>query len=333
MDIVRAGRLVFHSCGGMAVTRWFKRNNLSILMYHKFPDDRSALDWQCKYLRRYYHVISMADVASALHSGSPMPEFSVAITVDDGHRSFYENAFPVFRKHQLPVIVHLTTGPIDGMGWLWFDRVSYAFIHSPLRAATLPSLRTEGASKPLSRNTSEVVVLEDAEQRTRVADKWIELMKLLPDSRMRQLLNDLEVCLKVSVPANPPGQYAVLDWEQVKIMARSGVDFGAHSITHPILTRLAGSAQIEEEIRGSKRRIEAILDQPISHFAFPNGQPEDISGQVLQVVRDAGFETAVTTSCGQVCRGANQYLLRRIPCGTAMPAYQFRQRVAAFRVS
>ena len=332
MDIVRAGRRVFHSCGGMAVTRWLKRKNLSILMYHKFPDDSSGLDRQCRYLRRHYQVISMSDVASALRSRSPMPESSVAITVDDGHRSFYENAFPVFRKHKLPVIVNLTTGPIDGLGWLWFDRVSYAFIHSPLRTATLPSLGAEGPSAPLARNTAEVVVLEDAEQRTRLADEWIELMKLLTDSRMRQLLNDLESCLQVSLPANPQGQYAVLDWEQVKIMARSGVDFGSHSVTHPILTRLAGSVQIEEEIRGSKRRIEEVLDLPISHFAFPNGQPQDISDQVLQVVRDAGFETAVTTSCGQVCRGDNQYLLRRISCAPAMPSYQFRQHVAAFRV-
>jgi peptidoglycan/xylan/chitin deacetylase (PgdA/CDA1 family) len=325
-------RRLFHGCGGMAAIRWLRRENLSILMYHKFPEDTSALDRQCHYLRHHYHVISMSSVASALRSGSPLPDYSVAITVDDGHRSFYENAFPVFRKHQLPVIVNLTTGPIDAQSWLWFDRVSYAFINSPLQAVTLPSLRMGDGLEAPWRNTVEDVVLEGAERRPRLADEWMERMKSFPDSTMRQILSELESCLEVSLPSKPPGPYAVLDWEQVKIMARSGIDFGSHSVTHPILTRLTGLAQVEQEIRGSKGRIEAVLDRPVAHFAFPNGQPEDISDEVLRVVRDAGFITAVTTSGGQVQRGDNPYLLKRISCEPVMPDYQFRQHVAAFRV-
>jgi peptidoglycan/xylan/chitin deacetylase (PgdA/CDA1 family) len=159
-------------------------------------------------------------------------------------------------------------------------------------------------------------------------------MKALPTAVMREFLGSLECSLKVPFPQEPPRKYAVLTWEEVKSMARDArieVEFGAHTVTHPILSQLESVAQVHEEVTGSKKRIETELDRPVLHFAYPNGRSQDITTQIVNMVRDAAYETAVTTSGGQVCRGDNPCLLKRIPCDSVMPDWQFRQRVAAFR--
>ena len=235
-----------------------------------------------------------------------MPAWSVAITVDDGHRNFYEYAFPVFAKYEIPVTVYLVTKPIDERGWLWFDRVTYAFLHSPLQATVLPILSgSEKLRQTQYAGRGGNVILAAREQRAQLAQQYTEGMKALPTAVLHEFLSNLESSLKVKVPQEPPREYAMLTWAEARSMARDGrkvVEFGSHTVTHPILSRLESAAQAHQEITEAKSRIETELDQPALHFAYPNGRPQDITAQIVNIVREAEYETAVTTSGGSLSR-------------------------------
>ena len=330
----RVTRQLFHRCGMQAV-RWLRRKGVTILMYHKFPADMATLESQCRYLRKHYQVISLGRLSELLRNGDPLPDWSVAITVDDGHGSFYQYAYPVFAKFDFPVTMYLTTGPMDSRGWLWFDRVAYAFLTSRRERVELPdpSMAAGGALSTSSQAAPQAALPGSMEQRLALAEQYMARMKTVPYKHFPICLNQLEQALEVQVPDEPPQEWAMLSWDQVRLMAGDGVEFGAHSVNHPILTRLDEEKEVYEEIVGSKNRIETELGKPVLHFAYPNGQPQDISTSILQDVRDAGFETAVTTSSGQVRRTDNPYLLKRIGVLPIMPEYQFRQQVASFRVA
>jgi peptidoglycan/xylan/chitin deacetylase (PgdA/CDA1 family) len=336
MSIRPALRTAFHHFGGMQTVRWLRRRNATVLTYHNFSADESTFELHCRYLHRYYHVVSMSSLSKLLSSGAVFPRWSVAITVDDGHRNFYEHAFPIIAKYKIPVTVYLVTKPIDECGWLWFDRVAYAFLHSPLRAAVLPILfSAEQIWQTQDSSPGESVTLGTREQRAQLAEQYSERMKILPTAVLLESLSRLEWSLEVRLPQEPPREYAMLTWEEIKSMAsdaRTEVEFGAHSVTHPILSRLESAAQVHEEVTVSKNRIETELDRPVLHFAYPNGRPQDITAEIVSIVRRAGCLTAVTTSRGQICRGDDLYLLKRISCDSVMPEWGFRQRVAAFRV-
>lgn len=62
----------------------------------------------------------------------------------------------------------------------------------------------------------------------------------------------------------------LLRWAQVREMSEAGIAFGAHSRTHPDLTRVS-SGEAEEEIVASKRAIEQFLERPVESFAYPYG--------------------------------------------------------------
>lgn len=325
-------RQLFHRCGGIQAVRWLNRKGVTILTYHKFPADRQTLENQCEYLRKHYQVVSVSRLSELLRSGDPLPKWAVVITVDDGHRGFYEHGHPVFAKFGFPVTVNLTTGPIDNRGWLWFDRVAYSFVTSRREGVELPNPSLDGgASFRSDESTADPTVLGNREQRLGVAEQYMERMKVFPSKSFSACLNQLEQALGVQVPDEPPEEWAMLNWEQVRLMAGDGVEFGAHSVNHPILTQLEVEQEVYEEIVRSKKRIEAELDKPVLHFAYPNGQPQDISPTIVKIVSEVGYQTAVTTTQGQVFRGDDPFLLRRISAEAESPLQRFQMSVAAFR--
>ncbi|MDA0859275.1 MAG: polysaccharide deacetylase family protein, partial [Verrucomicrobia bacterium] len=72
---------------------------------------------------------------------------------------------------------------------------------------------------------------------------------------------------------------------------------GAHTCTHPRLSQLS-RAQAKEEIHASKKKLEDQFGLRIEHFAYPFG---DYNQETIELVQDAGFRTASTMH-----RGINQ---------------------------
>ena len=73
-------------------------------------------------------------------------------------------------------------------------------------------------------------------------------------------------------PSQPPGLggRALLGWSEIEELSRQGIEFGAHSVTHPDLTRLPLAAA-REEILSSRKQIEDRVGRPVKTFAYPYG--------------------------------------------------------------
>ena len=93
-------------------------------------------------------------------------------------------------------------------------------------------------------------------------------------------------------------------------MMGRGIDFGGHTVTHPFLSRLPGEG-ILAEAAGCRARIEAELQQPARHFAYPSGRAEDFGLDNTQFIRAAGYEAAVTTIWGLNDASTDRMTLRR----------------------
>ena len=108
----------------------------------------------------------------------------------------------------------------------------------------------------------------------------------------------------------PPGDLMMTS-NQVKALRSAGMQIGAHTITHPILARLAPD-EVKAEIEGSKLHLEQLLGERISLFAYPNGKPgEDYSPQNTDLVRSMDFDAAVCTERGASAVGDDPFQIRR----------------------
>jgi peptidoglycan/xylan/chitin deacetylase (PgdA/CDA1 family) len=312
---------LFHRAGGIRLVRRKNRHAARILMYHRF-NDPASLETQCIYLKQHYELLSMLELSEHLQSGRAFPPNTVVITVDDGYRDFLTVAFPVFSTYDIPVTVFLVTDFLDRKVWLWPDVVKYAFEHTSHTKAEIEIANGRRLSLPLD---SSVFRLQAA----RLA---IEEAKTLTNRDRLFFVDNLKEQLQVKLPQETPEHYQPLHWDEVRSLTRSRVEFGAHTRTHSILSKMSDNRELRDEIVGSKKRIEEELRLPVFHFCYPNGRAADISDAAVAVVRDANFRTAVTTEGGLNLKCSNRLLLRRIGVEPDLPELYFRQCVAGFRV-
>lgn len=96
--------------------------------------------------------------------------------------------------------------------------------------------------------------------------------------------------------------------EQMLAWHAAGMEVGAHSRTHPRLTRCS-DAQLAEELAGSKVDLEALTGASVTQFCYPYG---DLDNRVAEAARKAGFSAATTVQRGRAQPGDDVMLLRRI---------------------
>ena len=100
---------------------------------------------------------------------------------------------------------------------------------------------------------------------------------------------------------------SMLSWGEIKEMRRYGVSFGAHTLTHPDLTRLP-LAQAQAEICGSKEIIENALGEPADCFAYPFGRYD----QQCRDVVSRHFLCACSDKLGFVRPSSDPYAVERV---------------------
>jgi len=321
----RFARFGLHRLGGLRPLIWSSRKRFRILTYHRlssvlYPGAAAALDRQCAFLRSQFHPLPLSEIARSLNTGAALPPGALAVTVDDGYRDFLVDGFPIFRKWRIPVTVFLMTDFVDRKLWPWWNQVAYAAQHGRARRVRL-SLTPKRDEQQLP--------LETEVQRQSAADAICALVKKLPNRGRLAFLDRLAELFELEMPRQAPPEHAPLTWDDARRLAADGVEFGAHTKTHPILPRVEDEELIVDEIAGSKARVEQELGRPAIHFCYPNG---DYNSEGVDVVARCGFQSAVTVDAGLNTRRADRYLLKRLPVALDLPDEYFREQVAGMHV-
>ncbi|MGI9427422.1 MAG: polysaccharide deacetylase family protein [Bythopirellula sp.] len=105
---------------------------------------------------------------------------------------------------------------------------------------------------------------------------------------------------------------AVNTVDQLRDLAAAGVEIGAHSRTHADLGSITDEAELFDEIVGSKRDLEEMLDRPVRYFAFPFGLPENMSTAGFRLAFEAGLWGVCSAYGGYNLPGDDSFHLQRI---------------------
>lgn len=99
----------------------------------------------------------------------------------------------------------------------------------------------------------------------------------------------------------------MLDWSEIREMHRWGIIFGAHTQTHPDLTRLSPD-HIEAELYNSKNIVEDALGAPVNCFAYPFGRYNRCSYSLAMRY----FKCACSDKLGLVTNASDPFVLERV---------------------
>lgn len=274
----------------------------SVFTYHRVNDNRNpffpalptqVFERQMQYIARRYVVLPVEDLVERMAHGS-VPRNAVAITFDDGYRDNLTHAAPILARCHLPATVFLATGFIGTGEVPWYDRLATALEVSTRSHVALPS--------------GEDLSLETEAARVAALGRIQAYLKSRPETEFRA---ELEACLeRLGGADRPSAKNAMLSWDDVHALRGLGFRIGAHTVSHPILSRLS-LERARAEIIDSQRAIRTACGVTARAFAYPNGGAADYTPAVVELVREAGFTCAVTTRFGVNTARTSPWELRR----------------------
>jgi peptidoglycan/xylan/chitin deacetylase (PgdA/CDA1 family) len=254
---------------------------------------------QMQYLSKAYQPISLEQVVQHIQASIPLPPRSISVTFDDGYADNYENAYPVLKKYGIPAAIFLTTGYIGSGEIPCWDKV-----YRILSQAKEGTLVFSNPSASLGTRLKEIKL--NAPFNQRAIDIVVRMINRLPEKERNRVIEDFANQLSLPVD-NFLGKNLMLSWEEVREMSVHGISFGAHSLTHPMLTSIP-SEQARREIYLSKKIIEEQIGKSVTLFAYPRG---DFNGHIQQMVKEAGYSAAVSTTPGYNSLKSDIYALKR----------------------
>lgn len=308
MSIVGAHRVIELARGKM-------QRELPILAYHRvldiasedaFPFDPELISasaegfaWQMEYVKRRYQPITFSAAIDMIDGKIGWPERPIIITFDDGYDDNYYHAFPILASLNVPATIFVSTGYIGTDMPFWFDYVAHILWRAPAGPVFTGNLGLEleidhGQSSRRAGAAALVRALKRVSNRERLS--FLQEFKNRYDD-----IADRE-CMFLSRP---------LDWKQIREMSSSGIEFGSHTVSHPILSRL-DDQELEHELAESRRILELHLDRPAEVLAYPVGGAEEFNETVIKAARSAGYRLGVSYMHGVNCiEQLDHFRLRR----------------------
>ena len=272
--------------------RWVRRRGMIVLTFHRVLEDdglRQTASLAGMIVRRstfadfLKYAAATCEFADLVQepNWTPGSRLKLSLTFDDGWSDNASVAFPLASASQAPMLIFIVP-----------ERMGSALPFWPERAAALleHTFRTVGRSLEAS-----------------YIEQTIESLKGLPASERDQRLEQLAA--EHSVPESAPDVDRTMTWEQARQLAQLGVRFGSHTSTHEILTAVPLD-QAEQEICGSRGRIEHELDKACELFSYPNG---DCSSEVRKLVENAEYKLAFLNQApGVWTRDCDPYQIPRV---------------------
>jgi peptidoglycan/xylan/chitin deacetylase (PgdA/CDA1 family) len=293
---------LFRLAGDMIAPSGIGEGRLCIVNYHRILEsfdpllesepDIKTFRWQMELLAECFNVLPLNQAIQSLKQGR-MPPRAVCITFDDGYRSIHDLALPVLKELNLPATVFVTTGYIDENN-MWNDRILGAVRRLPCGQLDLRDVKLG------------MHHIQSTEDRKHTIHKLTEGAKYLPPQKRLDLTLRLE---QLAGDACEPG--LMLTPEMIRTLTQEGIEIGAHTISHPILTRL-DDKNAYYEIEGGKQQLEAIIGKPVQLFAYPNGKAGmDFDERHVAMAKKAGFVAAFTTALGAATKEHDQFQIPR----------------------
>jgi peptidoglycan/xylan/chitin deacetylase (PgdA/CDA1 family) len=235
--------------------------------------------------RRGIDIISIDEMHQRLAVGDFSRRFA-CFTFDDGYRDNRDFALPVMREFEAPFAVYVTSDFAQGIGRLWWVALEMIIAKADRIEASIGGVAVR-------LDTTAVGAKQAA------FDRLLDRLVGLPgELDVRREISAL--CARHGVDEEAISHNLCLSWNELRPFADDPlVTIGAHTISHCNLARQS-EAMAAHEMAISRVRIEAALQRPLFHLAYPYGDRHAAGAREFALARSLGFKTAVTTRPGMI---------------------------------
>lgn len=257
--------------------RRYASSSVLALNYHCI--DPVVFRSHARFLAARSQVVDPADIGDEVSRAEVANRPRVVLTFDDGYANFVHEIHPILEQYGLPAIWFVPTDFLGSTEGYWFDRVRIA-----IESSKSKQIRVGNNTWRLRRWGRQFV-----------ANEVTAFMKTLTPDVLEAAVTDL--LTQTGVPPNAQSEARrIATKDEIRAVDGRGVCVESHSRTHRNLPAL-NDDDLNDELRGSKQQLEALLDREVEHFAFPSGDYDD---RVITRLQEAGYRWGWTTDPGFV---------------------------------
>jgi len=300
----RALVLMYHRIGTPVSDPW----NLSVS-----PEN---FEQHLKVLKNNYSVVSTDELVEKLKTKN-IKNRSVAITFDDGYLDNFTIAKPILEKYSLPATFFITDSYLVNKQSFWWDELEFIIVHTD----QLPSvflinfqgnaiqfelgkeavLNDDLRSKHKNYNASNPPTL-----RTKLYLKLWKVFSPLLKKEQTQLLQLIRNW--AGLTENDTKIHGCMSAPQLKELADNPLfTIGGHTKSHLSLSNHSEEIQ-KKEILNNKQFLETYLNKKINQFAYPSGNFNMLTVQLLKAL---SYSSGFTTNSKSLTQSTDIYKIGR----------------------
>lgn len=236
------------------------------------------------------------DLGLTNNKGKP----TCVLTFDDGWIDFYDNAFPLLKKHRKHATVFLPTDYIDSCKLFWTDEFAHLLYNKNM---TLFAELSDKKNISILKHIDEIKGSFEHK-----LEAGIQFLKKFSSIQIESILNGLSEIWQIE---RNHSSRSFLSWEEIDEMKNSGlISFGSHTANHQILTTI-DTEEIVNELTFSRNKLinkNAFCRSSVP-FCYPNG---NYTKTIADMVKESGYNIAVTTKNGWNHINDGHFTLKRV---------------------
>ena len=258
----------------------------------------SVFEKQMRFLLRHFTPVKASQAQIASNN-----TMQFAVTLDDGYEDNYLVAAPILKKLGIPATFYVVSDFVGTDRLFWWEQIADMMHKSERTELNLLD------AMPSLRNPDEILPLRNNDERDYAYGQLCAHIRNGLHADIPMHMKNVSDYLGIQI-REEGRQYNLMDWTQLKELARQGFDIGCHTATHCNVIG-ANEAMLKDELINSVNVLENHLDSPIESFAYPYGLFEKSSKLVADALAKTNCIAAYTIEQGVVEAGSPAFELPR----------------------
>jgi peptidoglycan/xylan/chitin deacetylase (PgdA/CDA1 family) len=281
---------------------------------------------QLQRLKAHYNVISPEETLAWVRGQHALPSRAVLLTCDDGLLNHLTDMLPILQEEGLKCLFFVTGASAgEERTMLWYEELFLLLLRAP------------GRSFEISRDG--ISISGELGSRGQRRSIWWSLVKRLSQCDAASRNSFLRAMREQPAFSTWRGfdagnsiscrRFGLMTSGEMRQLAAAGMTIGGHTLSHPILSQLPLDLA-RSEIAESRTRLESVLQTRVWAFAYPFGDAQSVTPQVLTVPEQVGYAAAFLNFGGGLGTDLPANALPRIHVTAEMSLAELEAHVSGF---
>lgn len=277
-----------------------------ILMLHRVVNEKSLLyDNQLmeitpdflektilEYKEKKYQFVSLDEVYTIVSGKSKPKQKFVCFTFDDGYKDNYDIAYPIFKKHNCPFAIYISTDFPNHKASIWWYVLEEILM----------------ANNQIEFYDGTIYECRSYDEKNKAFKQMREKIFNMPSYELRKKTEPMFLMYGVDIQKFVVNN--TMSWSDIIDISKDSLcTIASHTVSHIPLDCIEDELTIKNELLKSKQEIETKINQTVAHFAYPYGRYNTISKSYVQ---NTGYKTAVLANGGKIRSDADLFGLKRM---------------------